>query len=316
MRGQHRNTLNRRQPSSQHPTAPLPAPHLIGVGVDGAPGGRDAVVLAAMLAQATRAELMLIAVYEEPLLEGVVPAELGWKSVKRQARAMLARTRDSLAPQARIAVQSNALAWRGLLRVARGEHRDLIVVGSGRTATDGQVRFGERARELLGHLECPLAIAPRGMQTRDQPRLRRIGVGLDDRPEARAALELAAAIAGAAGAELEVRGAVDDRVSDGLTTEHVVLAGDPIVTDRTRSLFDRAVAATRATGVSARVDVGPAVPADALFELAGHVDLLIIGSGRSGPAGRVFLGSTGRALVDGARCPVLVVPRPPDAAAI
>lgn len=113
----------------------LPAPRMIGVGVDGAPGGGDAVVLAAMLGRATHAELMLIAVFEEPLLNGVVPAELGWTSVRDQAETMLARTRDSLAPNARIAVESNSLAWRGLLRAARHKHRDLLVVGSTRRAT-------------------------------------------------------------------------------------------------------------------------------------------------------------------------------------
>jgi hypothetical protein len=32
------------------------------------------------MARAAQAELMLIAVFEEPLLEGVIPAELGWPS--------------------------------------------------------------------------------------------------------------------------------------------------------------------------------------------------------------------------------------------
>ncbi len=45
---------------------------------------------------------MLIPVSEEPLLEGVVWDQIGSTSTKKQARAMLARTRDALAPQARI----------------------------------------------------------------------------------------------------------------------------------------------------------------------------------------------------------------------
>ena len=205
MRTQQTNTRDRSHRRSEHDTTPVPVPHLIGVGVDGAPAGRDAVVLAAMLARATQAELMLIAIFEQPLLEGVVPAELGWTSVKEQARAMLARTRDSLAPEARIAVQSNALAWRGLLRVTRLEHRDLLVLGSTRRANDGQVRLGNVADELLSHLECPLAIAPRGMQEEAGARLERIGVGFDATPESEAALSLAGAIALAADADLHVR---------------------------------------------------------------------------------------------------------------
>jgi hypothetical protein len=109
-------------------------PHRIGVGVDRGASGRDAVVLPSQLARPTGAELMLIAIYDEPLLEPVVPSELGWASARKEARAMLAATRNSLAPEARIVVDSNALVWRGLFRVAGREHRDLLVVGSGRRA--------------------------------------------------------------------------------------------------------------------------------------------------------------------------------------
>jgi nucleotide-binding universal stress UspA family protein len=191
--------------SSRRPergTTPAPAPHLIGVGVDGTPGGRDAVVLASILARATSAELMLIAVYEEPLLEGVVPADLGWTSVRHQAWTMLARTRDSLAPEARTVLQVDGLVWRGLLDVARREHRDLLVVGSARQAEYGHATVGDAADELLSHLEWPLAIAPRGLQDDPGARLERIGVAFDATPESEAAVALARSLALAAGAEV------------------------------------------------------------------------------------------------------------------
>ena len=299
MRTQQTNTRDRSHRRSEHDTTPVPVPHLIGVGVDGAPAGRDAVVLAAMLARATQAELMLIAIFEQPLLEGVVPAELGWTSVKEEARAMLARTRDSLAPQARIAVQSNALAWRGLLRVTRLEHRDLLVLGSTRRANDGQVRLGNVADELLSHLECPLAIAPRGMQEEAGARLERIGVGFDETPESEAALSLAGAIALAADADLHVRGLVDDRVAGQLV-----------------SLSERARAAALDTGARTHVDVVPGAPADGLRELCDHVDLLVIGSGHAGASGRVQLGSAGRRLLGDAPAPILIAPRPRHAATV
>jgi nucleotide-binding universal stress UspA family protein len=279
------------------------------VGVDGSPSGRDAVVLGSVLARATGAEVMLIAVYEEPLLEPVIPGEMGWRSMQRQARTMLAATRDALAPEARVVLQSDVLVWRALSRVARRERRDLLVVGSGRRSGEGRVGLGESAQELLWQLECPLAIAPRGMEHRDEPQIARIGVGFDGRPEARAALELAASIAPAAGAQLEVRGAVGDRVSGELTTEQVAPGGEAIVSNRAKSLRDQALDVTRAAGAQARVAVYPAVPADELWELGDAVDLLVIGSSRRGPPGRISLGSTGRAVVEGAPCPVLVVPR-------
>ena len=286
------------------------------MGVDGHVSGRDPVALASQLARASGGELMLIAIYEEPLLEPLVPSELGWTSGRKQARAMLAATRDSLAPEARIVVESNALVWRGLCCVSEREHRDLLVVGSGRRAGDGQVRLGERARDLLYHLGCPLAIAPRGIGNRDQTRLERIGVGFDDGPEARAALELAGSLALEAGAQLEVRGVVDEHVPGVPIPKPGGLEHDAVVAERSKSLLQGTLAASRATGAAVRVDVTRGDAPDALFELAAGVDLLIIGSGRSGPPNRVSLGKTGSALLHGAPCPVLIVPRPTNDSAL
>lgn len=145
------------------------APGLIGVGVDGSPSGRDAVVLAYLLGQPNDAELMLVAVYEEPLLAPLVPREMGWTTMPKQARAMLAQTRDSLAPRARVVVQRGASVWRALREVVRREHRDVLVIGSARSARDGEVKLGAIGRDLLYHLECALAIAPRGMRELDRP---------------------------------------------------------------------------------------------------------------------------------------------------
>ncbi len=126
---------------------------------------------------------------------------------------MLARTRDALAPQARIVVQSNALTWPGLLRVARLEHRGLLIVRSARRANYGHVRLGNAADVLLSHLAFPLAIAPRGMQDDADAPLERIRVGFNAPPSPKPALNSPVPIALAAGADLHVRGLVDDRVA-------------------------------------------------------------------------------------------------------
>jgi nucleotide-binding universal stress UspA family protein len=259
---------------------------------------------------------MVIAIYEERLLEPLVPSEMGWTSGRKQARAMLAATRDSLAPKARIVVDTNPLVWRGLCRVLERAHRELLVVGSGRRAGDGQVRLGERARDLLCLLGCPLAIAPRGMSDRVEPQLERLGVGFDDGPEARAALELAGSLALEAGAQLEVRGVVDEHIPGVPIPKRRGLKHDAVVAERSKSLLQRTLAASRATGAAVRVDVTRGDTPDALFELVAGVDLLIIGSGRSGPADRVSLGKTGSALLHDAPCPALIVPRPTNDSAL
>ncbi len=259
---------------------------------------------------------MLIAVYEEPLLEPLVPNEMGWTSVPKQARAMLAETRDSLAPRARVVVQPGTLASRALRQVARRERRDLLVVGSASGAQGGEVRLGETARDLLYHLECPLAIAPGGMRNVDKSRLERIGVGFDGGPEASAALELAAGVAAATGAELKVRGVVDDRLPGELKTQQVVLGGDAIVDRQVDSLLERALIAVEADGVPARVQVSPGKPSEALRSLAAEVDLLVIGASRSGPGGHLSLKRTGNTVAAGCPCPLMIVPKPRDASTI
>ena len=190
-------------------------------------------------------------------------------------------------------------------------------MGSSRQALEGRVRIGKRTRQLLCHFECPLAIAPRGFRTREDTGFHRIGIGYDGGAESHAALELAASIAVAAKAKLEVYAVVDDRMpplgwsrfahggAEHPQWEDTVLAE----IERRRTDTEGAAGATGATG---RIEIRRGRPAAALLELSEAVDLLVIGSRRWGPVSRLLLGSTGEALLHDAACPVLVVPRPPD----
>ena len=101
---------------------------------------------------------------------------------------------------------------RALHRLAGEEHCDLVVVGSSREAPEGQIRIGKHTRQLLGHFDCGLAVAARGLHAHAGDRLTTIGVGYDGGAESRAALAAAAALAEGAGAELRVCAVVDDRV--------------------------------------------------------------------------------------------------------
>jgi nucleotide-binding universal stress UspA family protein len=296
----------------RHKRRPL-AVSRIAVGVDGYPEGNDAVVLAAAIARVTQAELMLVAVHPEPLV--VLPEEMSWKTLEKQAAAMLAEARDSLAPDARIVIETDLSVPRALERVVRREHRDLLVVGSSRHGSEGRVRIGKRTRQLLCHFECALAIAPRGMHNSPGQGLRRIGVGYDGGPESEAALALAGSIALAAGAELHLCGVVDDRVpplgwSALATGGAAVPRWEEAVLAEMSSLRELALGRAKGMGANAHVDVLRGRPADALLKLSGAVDLLVIGSRRWGLVARLLFGSTGEAMAHDAACPLLVVPRP------
>jgi nucleotide-binding universal stress UspA family protein len=290
--------------------APSPAAiSRIAVGIDGFPEGQDAAALGAAIARLTGAHVMLVAVHSAPLFP--VPG-WDWRSLRKEADRTLGDVRRAFAPGARTVAETDVSIPRALHRVVRREHRDLLVLGSSRQAPDGHVRIGKRTRQLLSHFECALAIAPRGMHSEPDIQLKRIGVGYDGGPESEAALELAGSMA-RAGAELQVRAVVDDRVPMLLRSALgglVATEWADVIAEKQQRLHDQALAAAKATGATLNVEVLGGRPADALLALSGEVDLLVIGSRRWGPTARVLLGSTGEALLQDAACPVLAVPRP------
>jgi nucleotide-binding universal stress UspA family protein len=285
---------------------------LIAAGVNGYPEGRDAAALGALLAGAVDGELLLVAVHPEPLV--VLPAELGWTAMRKQAEETLHEIRDELAPGARTVVETDWSVPRALERVVAREHRNLLIMGSSRHGPAGRVRIGRRTRQLLCHFRCALAVAPRGLSSAPPPRLSQVGVGYDGSEESQAALALAGSIAVAAGAKLSVRGVVDDRLPGvgwpSIGRDQLMSIWSELTEPMVESLRARAQAAADATGADVAVDVLRGRPPDALIKLGEHTDLLVIGSRRWGAATRVVVGSTGEALLHDAGCPVLVVPRP------
>jgi len=111
-----------------------------------------------------------------------------------------------------------------------------------------------------------------------------------------------------------VQTVIDEQVPRQLMVEEVVLGGEVSPVTEARWLLREALAVAGATGASRRVELRRGSVPQALGKLASGVDLLVVGSGRSGPTGCVSLGEKASAL-DGAPCPVMIVPRPADAAA-
>jgi nucleotide-binding universal stress UspA family protein len=269
----------------RHRSSADTASGVIVVEVDGYPESRDAAALAATIAAVTRAEVMVVAVH--PGAPVVLPQEMGWVAAHERTAEMVHELRDSVLPEAGTVIETDQTVGRALERVATLEHQDLLVVGSSRGTPLGRVRIDNRTRQLLGQAQCAVAIAPRGLSARDPQKLRVIGVAYDREPEAREALKLATSLARAADAKLRVEGVLQSKVE---------------------SLREDAERAAAATGGNAEVPVTLGAPADRLRALSEAVDLLVIGSRRSGPADQVHLGSTAKTLLHDARCPIVVVP--------
>jgi nucleotide-binding universal stress UspA family protein len=285
--------------------------------VDPYPEGTDAVVLGAALAEATGAELMLVAVH--PDLPIVLPPGLNRERVRGRTQAMLTDARDKLAPNARTVLETDMSVPRALRRVVSREHGNLLVVGSSRHGAHGRVRVANRTRQLIHDLQCALAIAPRGLSERSPLRFHRIGVGYDGGPESEGALALAGAIASSCGAELYLCGVIDDRIPalgwPEVWLGDIMADWEANVRAEMESLRERATVASQALDVSVQVDIQQGRPAKSLLALSVGVDLLVVGSRRWGPVARLLLGSTGEALLHDAHCPTLIVPRPDEASA-
>ncbi len=300
----------------------------LAVGIDGFDEGHDAAALGRTLASAMDAELLLAGVVLDPIV--VLPEEMNLTALRKEAEASVRRARDQFAPEARVTVESDLFVARGLERVVEREHRDLLIVGSSRHGHHGEVMIGRCTRQLLHDAKCALAVAPRGYRKGAPHEIKRIIVGYDGGPEAAEALGLGAGIAASAGGQLVVYGVVDDRarpfgwsrlgtgavIVPALGWEAIGSAGattewEKVVDSATAALGEHLKAATHGLGVQARAEVRRGRASAVLMDAGRDADLIIIGSRRWGPVARLLLGSTGEALLHGATCPVLVVPRPP-----
>lgn len=185
---------------------------------------------------------------------------------------------------------------------------DLIVVGSPHRGAVGRVLAGSVGQALLHGSPVPVATAPRGFAQHPTEAISSIAVAYDGRPESRAALAYAQALAKAAAGRLQVLTverptepvggaiaytfAIPEDVED--IQRQALDEVDPALELRRRLLNGRTAEAL----------------ADACRD---DVDLLVVGSRGYGTVERVLLGSTSTELIHRAPCPVLVVPRPAKA---
>ena len=273
------------------------------VGVDGREGGRDALSLAGRLALVAGGEL--VAVHALPFDQYVVRADAPRYNsfAEEEGRRMLEGELTEAGVTAQMRILGDTSPARGLHRVAEEVHADVIVVGSTRHGPIGRVLAGDDAVATLHGSICPVAVAPRGLASREWKPVRRIGVGFDSGPEAQQALALATALARACGASLELRSVV-------LPAYPVDLSYDTDALERSKAIVQKQLDETIAElPVDATGEVSAGSPVDALTDLSTAVDLLVVGSRCWGPVRRTIVGSTTARLVREAHCPVLVLPR-------
>lgn len=280
--------------------------HLI-VGIDGRDGGRDAAALARALSPK---RMTLVHAYALDAAPPFMTTDfLG--AAQAEADRTVETLRDELGLDADTVAIGDRSPARAIQQAAAERGADGIALGSAHHGALSRLLLGDVGRAVLNDAPCAVVVAPRGYAEQAAPP-RRIAVGYDDGPEARAALEVARAAADEFGATLTLVTVWD--VPQAAVPEAMYLAGDEelirVLRDAAQERLDAglATAGPQAKGVLERGE-----PAHVLSELSEHQDLLVVGSRGWGPVRRIMLGSTSDRLVHRAACPVLVVPRPDDA---
>ena len=266
--------------------------------------------LALVLARALGAELILGTVYPLVRLRSFVHSRRYETLLRQEAKRYLAGRADALrerAPDIAIspAATGSASAAHGLHGLARDLNSSLVVLGPSRRRGAGLTVPGPMGARFAHGAPCPVAVAAAA----PIERLSRIGVAFAPTTDGEVALRAAASLAERAGATLEVIAVaapvpwVDliEPEFDGATLQelyrgHVAYA------------LETALAEVPAT-LPVETEVPSGDPVDVLAALSADLDLLVCGSRAHGPLGEVALGSVSHALLEAARCPVLIVPR-------
>lgn len=275
------------------------------VGYDGSDGGKDALELTRVMAEATGASVLIAAVLPYGPLP--IPYEMLEEEEAERATPLFEEAKKLLGG---VEVETRAFGGgtpAGVINdLAEREKVETIVVGSPHRGPIGRALIGSVADGLLHGAPCEVTVAPRGYAGEEHGPFRTIAVAYDDTPESKAALRRAEEIARACRATIVVYTvAAPAAVVPGATgyTPAIPPQAGAIVTRAVKSVDEDLAATGRALA---------GVPAGAIAEACEEVgaDLLVAGSRGYGPVLRVLLGSVSTQLVHRAPCPVLVVPRP------
>lgn len=280
------------------------------IGYDGSEGGEDALELGRVLLEGLGGVAVVASVLQ-------IPSHLMSRADLDAAIAQHLKPLFDAARERLSGFEVNTLAGadsspgRGLHAAIASEAPTITVIGSSRRGAVGRLAVGDVGGGLLSGAACSLAVAPVGYATRDEKRLREVGVAMDGGDESWNAFETAAALAARLHAQLTAvlvarplhfgYGAAAEILTEG--------AYEGSERRKMRGVAEEA-AARMPDGVPFRTAIKEHddVPA-AVAEAAPDLDLLVIGSRGYGPVRGAFLGSVSRRLVHMSSSPLLVLPR-------
>jgi nucleotide-binding universal stress UspA family protein len=278
-------------------------------GFDGSSASVAAVRFARRLGDATGADVVAATVFSPaPLVPGKGASAAADAELDAAIRNAAEHTMDELdEPEVvlRRVIPGRSPA-RGLHELAEQEEAALIAVGVTHHGAAGRLVMGSVGHRLLHGSPCPVVVVPADCSSP----VRRIAVAFDGEDESRAALGVAADLAGTLDAKLILLRAVQPPVPYGIAGAGALqVEAEDAAKKRGRAMCDQAIAELP-SGIEAEAQAVLGLPGAAIAAaVAEGIDLLVTGSRAYGPVKAVLLGSTSGYLADHAACPVLVVPR-------
>lgn len=280
------------------------------VGVDGRPGGDDALALARRLSQLDGGDVVVTSVTETAGGQGLHTSP----NDEAAARHALARARSHVGEEANVAFRDSEAPTPGaaLSGLAREVEADVLVVGASHRSTVGRVLGGSVLTELLRG-DVPVAVAPKGFADEPARAWHAVAVAVDDSDASDAAVRFAAALTKVVE---EPPDAIDVVAVDPRPLLETFPDAEPVAPDDDRRARIDAIIARAAAMLPADVRVREThaygLPDQALADVSRARDVLVCGAHGRGTLGRLLFGSVSEALAARAGCPLLIVPAAAD----
>lgn len=276
------------------------------VGVDGRPGGDDALALARRLSQLDDGDVVVTSATETAGGRGLHTSP----NDEAAARHALARARAHVGEEANVTFRDSEAPTPGaaLTRLAGEMEADIIVVGASHRAPVGRVLGGSVLTELLRG-DVPVAVAPKGFAEVPARDWNVVAVAVDDSDASDAAVRFAAALTKVVE---EPPGEIDVVAVDPRPLLETFPDAEPVEpgADR-RAQFDAIIeraAGMLPAGVRVRETHAYGLPEQALADVSRARDVLVCGAHGRGTLGRLLFGSVSEAVAAQAACPLIIVP--------
>ncbi|MBW0116576.1 universal stress protein [Pseudonocardia abyssalis] len=283
---------------------------LIVVGVDASDSAREAAEWAADLASAERAPLLLVHVVPGGYQDAPITPIPAWLAELRDVAVRLGA--EPCVAEVQPGTPVDVLG-------TRAEGAAMLVLGSYGEAGWSGMLAGTVAVSLLERVRCPVAVIRGKVPQLPPPRGGPVVVGVDGSPAGRAALDVAAGLAEVLGARLVGTRAWSDVVAGSDGSAHRRPEDWPVLADEAGRMLAAELGRVAAAHPELVIehDVDEDTPLRVLLDRAGTARMIVVGHRRTAPQTGMpqtgmpqtgmLLGSTSRALVEFAECPVVVV---------